>query len=346
MQKCDARRPCTTCILDESTSQCVYDMKDSHPADVRSSHDTGDRLVPRQNLGGAAQSATQRASKDDQVPRSPGLALIHGNLFGQRISTSLDPSIPVVSSPPLLTIPPEPWIPLSFLGEERFQVQYSETDPTDMDMKLCVPDYGSLVPNSSSDLSRLWALRRLLKLGIHLPREKLESFVRGDLSGLVVSRGLVLWAHAIGMLFSPDVGDTPSMVRFYTRRSQLVWECLAETLKGKDYRAIVRALMVATSGCILLRMTQMGVLYVQKSCDAIKMGNLRFVPTHGRPPEFSEDLHEALANLSQTIYWANYLFLMRDGPEPRATLDLEKEFRQELPVGGATSIVLRIELIQ
>ena len=87
------------------------------------------------------------------------------------------------------------------------------------------------------------------------------------------------------------------------------------------------------------------LLYIQKSYDFIKVGNVQFVPTYGRPPEFSEDLHETLVALLQTIYWTNYLFLACGGPEPRATAGLEKEFREELPVGGVASILLLVKLI-
>jgi hypothetical protein len=79
--------------------------------------------------------------------------------------------------------------------------------------------------------------------------------------------------------------------------------------------------------------------------EFIQAGNLQFVPTYGRPPEFSDDLHETLVALSQLIYWVNYLFLMCGGPEPRATAKLEKEFRQELPVGDIASFFLYTELI-
>ena len=172
----------------------------------------------------------------------------------------------------------------------------------------------------------------------------MDAFLVGDQSGAVVSRGFVCWAHAFGMLFSPDVDDSPTMLKFYTRRGQIAWENLAGLLETKNYEAALRALIVAASSSTFVLMTQMGIFYVQKCCDMIEAGNLRFTPTIGPPPEYSEDLHENLVALSQTIYWANYLFLMRGGPEPRATVNLEKEFRQELPVGNIASILSHIRL--
>jgi len=130
-----------------------------------------------------------------------------------------------------------------------------------------------------------------------------------------------------------------SQLRFYMRRVHTARESLAGHIGTKAYEAAVRALIVAASSSILVRMKQVGIFYIQQCCDTIEAGNLHFVPTTGHPPEFSEDLHENLVALSQTIYWANYFFLMRGGPEPRATVNLEKEFRRELPVGDVTSIL-------
>jgi len=174
------------------------------------------------------------------------------------------------------------------------------------------------------------------KLGAHLNREELEGYLRGDHSRTAPSRGFVIWAHALGMLFSPDISPTPSMVLLFARRVQVVWERLADSNKIKNHWASVRTLTMVTSSNILYCMSQTSLLYIQKSCDLIKEGNLRFIPTCRPPPEFSEDLHRAMVPLSQTMYWANYMFLTHRGPEPSATADLEQEFRRELPVGDIT----------
>ena len=191
----------------------------------------------------------------------------------------------------------------------------------------------------------MWVLRRLPKFGVYLDRKELEGLIRGDQSSTAPDPGFVYWAHSIGMLFSPDTRPTPTMVLFYARRAQIAWEHLVDIIKNKDHRAAVRALMVVVANTILLCMTQTSLFYIQKSCKIIKAGDLRFVPTYGHPPEFSEDVHKALVPLSQTIYWSNYLFLTRGVPDPGVTADLEREFRQELPVGGISSIVSQTDLI-
>ena len=122
-------------------------------------------------------------------------------------------------------------------------------------------------------------------------------------------------------------------------------EDLADLFASDNHWEKIQIVVMVISTCILLQILQMGILYAQKGYDFIKAGNLRFVPTCGRPPPFSQDLHEKLASLSQAIYWVNYTFLMRGGPEPQHTIiDLEKQFRQELPVSETISTSY-IELI-
>jgi len=173
----------------------------------------------------------------------------------------------------------------------------------------------------------------------------MDALLRGDQSGTVVDRSFVCGSQVLGMMSYAGMDDTPAMVKFHARRVQTAWESLAELFKGKDYRTSLHAATLVVSSHVYMRLPQTALLYIQKCCDFIKAGDLRFVQTCECPPKFSEDLHETLASLSQTIYWANFLFLMCGGPEPHATAELEKEFRWELPVSKITSIFLCIELI-
>jgi len=201
------------------------------------------------------------------------------------------------------------------------------------------------VLSSPPDISRLWVLRRLPNFGVYLDHEEMEGFLRGDCSKNAPSHNFVLWAHGLGMIHSTDISPTPAMVLLYTRRVQITWERLVDFLGSKNYWECVRALILATSNTILHCMWQTSLLYIQKSCKLIKLGNLRFVPEYGPPPEFSEEVHKTLVPLSQTIYWANYMFLTHRGPEPSATADLEQEFREELPVGDINPIISQVNLI-
>jgi hypothetical protein len=170
MQKCDAKRPCTTCISANIASECVYNKeKRSQPAGTYPSHVANGRL-PEQRSGGpdpvkiptappchslsdgvfadvssptkldripsTSSDATWVVTKfeSDQAPHEE-LVLVHRDPSEQYLS--LDATSPVFTVPFffLQTIPPEPWIPLSFLGEEKLRVQSSDTAATDLDMK-------------------------------------------------------------------------------------------------------------------------------------------------------------------------------------------------------------------
>ena len=157
-QKCDGGRPCTTSTTDRSTSECVYnDDEDPESAGACPLRST-DGYLSEQHLRGAGpieipkiispHSSTElnltpsTSGATSQIlvsyERPSRLLPAHKTSSGQRTSLDLNPSISVVSSflPP--TIPPEPRIPLSFLREERLQVQFSETGATDQDLRSCV----------------------------------------------------------------------------------------------------------------------------------------------------------------------------------------------------------------
>ena len=169
--------------------------------------------------------------------------------------------------------------------------------------------------------------------------------MRGDKSGTVTHRAFVCGAETLGIAASRDMDTTPAMVQFLARQVQAAREALADLFKGDDYRAMVHSASMVVPGSIYTGLPQMALLHIQKCCEFAQAGNLQFAPTYGRPPEFSEDFHETSVALSQTIYWANYLFLTHGGPEPRATNKLEKEFRRELPVGDIVLIPPYAELI-
>ena len=184
-------------------------------------------------------------------------------------------------------------------------------------------------------------MAKLLKFGTQLSGKKVEALLRGDLSGTVLDRSFVCGAHVLGMMSSVGMDCSPAMVHFHARRVQTAWESLAELFKSEDYQTCLHSSALVVSSHVFMRMPQMALLYIQKCCEFIEKGNLQFMPTFGRPPKFSEDLHEILAALSQTIYWENYLFLTCSGPQPSATAKLEREFRKDLPVSRFNSDLLR-----
>jgi hypothetical protein len=382
MQKCDAERPCTSCIGAKTVTECVYDNERRpqpagiYPSRRANSHLSGQQprgpdpveiptailyyspgdgafadVPPPANLDRAPSTssdatwvvankpAAQQVFWTDQVPHEE-LVRVHGGPLEQCVSLDTSPPAFTIPSFFLQTILREP---LSFLGEEKPQLQISDATATDLDMKSYVLEWESISHNLPSDISRLWYLVRLPQLGIRFSRAKVDAFISGDLSGAVLHRAFVLQGQMLGFLSFAD--ETPAMVLFHARRVQTTWEALADLFSGIDYKAKVHSASTVVPGFIYLRMPQMALLYIRKSCEFVQAGNLQFVPTDGHLPKFSEDLHETLVALSQTIYWANYLFLTCGGLEPYATAKLEWEFRQELPVGDIASILSYIELI-
>ena len=120
-------------------------------------------IAPSHSLSDGVFASVPSPAKSDRIPSTSSDAMwaatnepAVGQVFGtdepphgelvlacrdpleQRFSLGTSPSIFTVPPFFLPTIPPEPWIPLSFLGEERVQVQFSEAAATDLDMKWCV----------------------------------------------------------------------------------------------------------------------------------------------------------------------------------------------------------------
>ena len=186
---------------------------------------------------------------------------------------------------------------------------------------------------------------RLLKFGIQFSGKKMGALLQGDMSGAVLNRAFVCGSHVLGMMPSASMDYSPAMVHFTVRRVQTAWESLADLFKSGDYQDCLHTTVLVVSSHIYLRMPQMALLYIQKSCEFIEKGNLQFVPTRGPPPRFSEDLHENMTALSQTIYLTNYLFLMCGGPGPCATTKLEREFQKDLPVSKVTPIICYVKSI-
>ena len=80
--------------------------------------------------------AAQQVFGVDQVSHGE-LVLARKDPPEQCVSLGTSPSVFTVP-PSLPALSPVLWIPLSFFGEERFQVQMSDTAAADLDMKSCV----------------------------------------------------------------------------------------------------------------------------------------------------------------------------------------------------------------
>jgi len=176
VQKCDARRPCTRCTLANTVSECIYgdenepQLEDFPPSPCTDGplsvqHCAGADAIeipatistyPPAQLGQtpstsdttrvvANEPPTIRVFTAGQVPCGPpqGLVLARRNSFGRRTPLDSNPSITVNPSFLSPTMPPELRIPLSFLGEDKLQVQFSDAETTDLDMKMCVSNWSA-----------------------------------------------------------------------------------------------------------------------------------------------------------------------------------------------------------
>ncbi|KAF9654296.1 hypothetical protein BDM02DRAFT_3106606 [Thelephora ganbajun] len=92
----------------------------------------------------------------------------------------------------------------------------------------------------------------------------------------------------------------------------------------------MEAMFALASSCMLLRWLNITQTYLLKAIHIANECHMSFVPKDGPVPVFSGDVHEHITQLSQLIYLENFLFLTRNGVEPKATSRLEEEFRTEL----------------
>ncbi|KAF9646810.1 hypothetical protein BDM02DRAFT_2889392 [Thelephora ganbajun] len=171
---------------------------------------------------------------------------------------------------------------------------------------------------------------RLIKIGIRFTSEKQQALLRGDTSGAVIHPFFISAAQSLGMHFCEGMGNLPAMIRLQAKYLQTCLELLADIFKGHDWELRAQAVLWAVVGSVISWQSHLTTLYVKKSCEAVNTAKLQFVPTYGRPPAFSEDLHEKFCVLSQVIYFENFSFLACGGAEPSMTARIEKEFRHRL----------------
>ena len=179
------------------------------------------------------------------------------------------------------------------------------------------------------------------KLGIRFNYKKQQALLRGDTSGTVIAPFFIHAAQSLGMHFCDDIDTSPAVVRLQARYIQTSLELLAETLKGHDWELRAQASLWVAAGSVVMRLSHITHLYLEKSCEAVNTAELRFIPMYGRPPELSEDLHEKLSALTQIIYFENFSFLACGGAEPTMTARIEEEFRHQFQVRLALLFPLR-----
>jgi len=166
--------------------------------------------------------------------------------------------------------------------------------------------------------------------------------LRGDTSGTVIHPFFIYGSQALGMYFCDDMDNSPAMARLQAKHNRMAAGLLEDIFQIHDWELMAHAGVWVLASSIVLRLGDTIYSYIQRGCEAINTGRLQFIPTYGQPPEFSEDLHEKLSVLSQIIYFENFSFLACGGAEPTISTRIEREFRHELPVRPAISVIVYI----
>ena len=174
-------------------------------------------------------------------------------------------------------------------------------------------------------------------MGIRFTPEKQRALLHGDVSGAVIHPFFIPGVQSLGMHFCDGMDNSHAMIRLQARYLRTSLDLLADIFKGHDWELRAQVALWATAGSIVLRRSDTAHLYIRKGCEAINTAGLQFIPSYGRPPKFSEMLHEKLSVLSQTIYFENFLFLTCNGAEPTMTARIEEEFRYRLQVRSTSS---------
>jgi len=133
---------------------------------------------------------------------------------------------------------------------------------------------------------------------------------------------------------------SPAMAKLQAKYVQAALELVTEISNGRDWELRAQVMLWVASGSIIMRLFYLTPSYIKKSCEVVNMAGLQFIPTYGRPPQFSQDLHEKLSVLSQIIYFENFWFLTSGGAEPTMTERIEKEFRHQLQVNTTCHFVI------
>ncbi|KAF9645907.1 hypothetical protein BDM02DRAFT_388919 [Thelephora ganbajun] len=226
-RKCDAKRPCTTCVNANRVLECEYEIVGPAPRPSGSpkflfwnepgppgSNDVFTR--GRWAIGAVLpEPPTNPVATITRFPPEaiPTTRMLVRSLVHNRLSPYISPrppphtfntvrahGLPPVTLPPFSVtsslvfprVPPKPHVVLSLLGTERLQL--SDTALGDLNMKF-----------------RLRILCRLNKLGVRFTSEKQQALLRGDTSGTVIHPFFVHYAQTLGMYFCEDMDPGGSM---------------------------------------------------------------------------------------------------------------------------------------
>jgi hypothetical protein len=169
-------------------------------------------------------------------------------------------------------------------------------------------------------------------MGLRPRGEKQLAIMRGDLCGTAVHQFFVHQAHAVGMHYCATLPDGKTAIIMQARHSQLAMESMTDVYKIKNHLLLLEVTFAFASAAMLLRWIDVAQASLIKAICIANKHHMTFVPEDGPAPVFSGGIHEHVVQLSQLIYLENFLFLTRNGVQPKATSRLEREFRTKLEV--------------
>jgi hypothetical protein len=187
--------------------------------------------------------------------------------------------------------------------------------------------------------SRLVSLMHRLQFGIYFAFEKQNAILLGDMSGIVVHPFFIHFAHLHGCHLYQERQRKFSLLHIEEKYSRLASASLQSMNEEEDPFSTALASHYMSMLCLYSHAAQPGKYLHEKAVEIINKHDIRFVPrtvTAGTALDvveckILEEMHERAAHLSQIIFTeVNYNFVARETLDMCS--DLEKQFRNELPV--------------
>ena len=116
--------------------------------------------------------------------------------------------------------------------------------------------------------------------------------MRGDTSGIVVHPFFIPTTTGLGVNFHAGIRDSPTTVPQRAKYGQLTHEYTVEISKGNDACLKIQVFFYIATTSLYGRWFVYARQSLTRACLALNAAKLRFIPDAGRPPGFTEDVHD------------------------------------------------------
>jgi hypothetical protein len=185
--------------------------------------------------------------------------------------------------------------------------------------------------------SRMIFLAHRLQFGFYFSFANQHAILLGDTSHTIIHAFYIYFAQAVGCHLYQESRVDFSLLHMEAMNMQLAMEALASMREEDDPFQLARAYGFLAMAFLYTHNLAIGKRYMRRVFEIVNRNNIRFVPLSGDLdgflpiPEFSEDVHERAAFLSQMVYTEFDLQFVAGIPADFC-FDLEDQFRYELPV--------------